>query len=106
MVVFFIYGMIAPFFLCYAFRLTEARTIESLSGVKIPLIPLHLLKNVNYVTMMICSSMGVSVFYALSILWPQQIVAIFGKTGTAVGWLSVWLSPPLIPHPFTYNTTD
>ena len=55
---------------------------------------------------MICSSMGVSVFYALSILWPQQIVAIFGKTGTEVGWLSVWLSLLLFHYPLTYNTTD
>jgi hypothetical protein len=58
------------------------------------LIPMRLLKNLNYVTLMICSSMGVMVFYALSIVWPQQIVAIFSKTGTTVGWLSV--CPPLM----------
>jgi hypothetical protein len=63
--------------------------IENLSGVKSPLIPMHLLKNLNYVTLMTCSSIGVMVFYALSVVWPQQIVAIFGKTGTTVGWMSV-----------------
>jgi hypothetical protein len=89
MALFFFYGMAIPFLLLTLFCRTKTRTIENLSDVKNPLIPMHLLKNLNYVTLMICSSMGVMVFYALSIVWPQQIVAIFSKTGTTVGWLSV-----------------
>lgn len=88
--------MLLLIYLLGRFYHTKVRMLENLSSLKNPLIPPHLLKNRNYVTLMLCSSMGVMVFYALSIVWPQQIVAIFDKTGTTVGWMSVCPSIPLL----------
>jgi hypothetical protein len=54
-----------------------------------PLIPLYLFKNRNYVCLMIVASVGSMIFYALAIVWPQQIAALYGASQEATGWISV-----------------
>jgi hypothetical protein len=40
---------------------------------------------------MACSALGPMIFYALSIIWPQQIVVLFGASPDDAGWISVSL---------------
>ncbi|EXJ75055.1 uncharacterized protein A1O5_01751 [Cladophialophora psammophila CBS 110553] len=57
-----------------------------------PLIPMYLFRNRGFVTMTMCSSSGSMVFYALSVLWPGQIHALFTQSPTLIGWLSSTLT--------------
>jgi len=54
--------------------------------------PLYLFKNRNYVALMVVASVGSMIFYALNIVWPQQIAAVYGKSVETTGWMSVRMS--------------
>ncbi|EXJ71824.1 uncharacterized protein A1O5_05634 [Cladophialophora psammophila CBS 110553] len=55
-------------------------------------LPLMLLGNWNYMLLTVCSCAASMVFYALSILWPQQLVAVFGLSSGAAGWTACTLT--------------
>lgn len=68
-------------------RLT--RVTETFVPLKRPLMPLYLIKNSNYVIMMLVASVGSMVYYALNIVWPEQITAVYRKDSLTTGWMSV-----------------
>lgn len=51
--------------------------------------PLRLFKNRNFVCLLFCSAFGSMVFYALCILYPEQILVVWGKPVGKFGWYSV-----------------
>jgi len=53
-----------------------------------PLLPMKILKNKNYIAVVIAGSVGQMVFFALSILWPQQIAALYTTDNVKIGWMS------------------
>ena len=57
--------------------------------LKQPLLPIRILKNRNYIAITIAGSVGQMVFVALSILWPQQIAALYTTDNVKIGWMSV-----------------
>lgn len=75
--------------------------LERFSKVKHPLVPIYLLKNRNFVTLMTCSTVGSMVFYSLNIIWPQQIGALFDSTPSEIGWISCTLTAGVIFGEFT-----
>ena len=48
--------------------------------VKEPLMPLHLFKNRNYVALSTISGVGAMIFYALNLIYPQQIASVWGES--------------------------
>ena len=57
--------------------------------LKQPLLPIRILKNRNYIAITIAGSVGQMVFVALSVLWPQQISALYTTDNVKIGWMSV-----------------
>jgi hypothetical protein len=56
---------------------------------KEPLVLLRLFKNHNYVCLMSVSGVGFMIYYALSSIYPQQAVTVWGKNTTESGWFTV-----------------
>ncbi|EXJ76265.1 uncharacterized protein A1O5_00773 [Cladophialophora psammophila CBS 110553] len=54
----------------------------------LPLLPLRLFRSRNFVCLLACSCLGSMVFYALSILYPEQLSIVFGKSPSQTGWYS------------------
>jgi hypothetical protein len=59
--------------------------------LKLPLLPLRLLKIRNYSVAVIVGTVGQMVYYALNVLWPQQITALYTTNNALIGWMSVSL---------------
>jgi hypothetical protein len=57
--------------------------------LKLPLLPLRLLKIRNYSVVVIVGTVGQMVYYALNVLWPQQITALYTTNNALIGWMSV-----------------
>ncbi|EXJ63305.1 uncharacterized protein A1O5_11626 [Cladophialophora psammophila CBS 110553] len=65
---------------------------ERFAPLKEPLMPLYLFRNRNYVALSIVASVGSMIFYALNIVYPQQISAVYGKSVQTTGWMSCTLT--------------
>lgn len=50
---------------------------EWFASPKQPLLPLHLFKNLQWVAMIFTLATSVTVYYAFSIVWPQQVFAMY-----------------------------
>ncbi len=61
---------------------------------------MHLFRNRNYVALLIFNSVGSMIFFALNIVYPTQLSALFGATPNAIGWLSVSLEFEIPNHLF------
>ncbi|KAL4804326.1 fungal trichothecene efflux pump [Aspergillus unguis] len=61
---------------------------ETFARLEFPLVPVYLLKNRNYDVLMACSTLGSMIFYALSVIWPQQIEVLFNASADDIGWIS------------------
>lgn len=57
--------------------------------LKSPLIPMSLFKIGNYNVVVIVGSVGQMSFYALNIIWPQQITNLYTTDNIKIGWMSV-----------------
>jgi hypothetical protein len=57
--------------------------------LKLPLLPMHLFKIRNYVVAVIVGTVGQMVYYALNVLWPQQISSLYTTDNAMIGWMSV-----------------
>lgn len=53
-----------------------------------PLVPMHLFRNKGWTASTLLLSIGASVYYAFSIVWPQMAATVYGASGTHLGWLS------------------
>ncbi|KAK2747915.1 hypothetical protein FQN57_001506 [Myotisia sp. PD_48] len=56
---------------------------ELYGPVKEPLIPMHLFKNLGWVTSMINLGLGASVYYGMAIIWPSMIAVVYTNDGGA-----------------------
>ncbi|KAH0840981.1 siderophore iron transporter [Fonsecaea pedrosoi] len=54
----------------------------------LPLLPLRLFRSRNFNCLLACSCFGSMVFYALCILYPQQLGYVFGRSPSQAGWYS------------------
>jgi len=54
-----------------------------------PLIPVSLLKNVQFMMFVVCACIGGMIYYALGIVWPQTVAALWTQDLLYQGWLSV-----------------
>lgn len=64
-------------------------TSEVFVPLKQPLLPLKILKNRNYIAIVIVSAVGQMAFFGLSVIWPEQISALYATNDVTIGWMSV-----------------
>lgn len=57
--------------------------------LKQPILPTRILRNTNYVAIVILAAVGQMAFFCMSILWPQQIAALYSTDNATIGWMSV-----------------
>lgn len=57
--------------------------------LKEPLVALYLFKNRNFVALTMVSGVGAMIFYALNLVYPQQIASVWGEDSVSSGWLTV-----------------
>jgi hypothetical protein len=58
-------------------------------NLKLPLLPINLLKIRNYVIAVIAGTVAQMVYYSLNVLWPLQISTLYTTNNTLIGWMSV-----------------
>jgi len=63
--------------------------LEHFGKPRHPLIPLYLFKNRNYICFTVLGTVVSMIYYGVSIIYPQQIATLFGKSATATGWIGV-----------------
>jgi MFS family permease len=68
--------------------LDNLTAIESFMPLKQPLLPVKLLKIRNLVAVLFVGCVGQMVYYALNVLWPQQITALFTTDNIIIGLMS------------------
>ena len=63
-----------------------------------PLLPLKLFKISNYNAAAGVACVGTMVFESMTVIWPQQVAALYSTNNIEIGWLSVRFSlfPALI----------
>jgi len=54
-----------------------------------PLIPVSLLRNVQFMMFVVCACIGGMIYYALGIVWPQTVSYLYTTDLIHQGWLSV-----------------
>lgn len=64
--------------------------LEIYMPLKQPLLPVKMLKNRNFIAACIVGTVGQMVYYALNVLWPQQITALYTTDNITIGWMAVW----------------
>lgn len=62
---------------------------EAYMPLKQPLLPLRLFKHCNLVAVVFVGSVGQMVYYALNVLFPQQVTALFTTNNILIGLISV-----------------
>ena len=70
---------LAPVFILY----------EAYMPLAQPILPIKLLKNRAYVAVVVVSCIGQMTFFALAILWPEQIQYIYTTDNIKIGWMSL-----------------
>ncbi|VUC21569.1 unnamed protein product [Clonostachys rosea] len=53
-----------------------------------PLVPMNLFKITNYNVAVIVGSVGQMSFYALNVIWPQQVTNLYTTDNIKIGWMS------------------
>ncbi|KAB5581034.1 major facilitator superfamily domain-containing protein, partial [Coniochaeta sp. 2T2.1] len=56
--------------------------------IKEPLVPMKLFLNTDWTASTLLLSIGASIYYAFSIVWPQMAAGVYGVSGTRLGWIS------------------
>ncbi|ERS98989.1 hypothetical protein HMPREF1624_04184 [Sporothrix schenckii ATCC 58251] len=62
---------------------------ETYMPLEQPILPIKLLKNRNYLAMVGVACVGQMAYFALAILWPQQIQYTFTTDNIKIGWMSL-----------------
>jgi hypothetical protein len=62
---------------------------EAYMPLKQPLLPMRMLRRRNYVAVVIVGTVGQMIYFALAILWPQQIAALYTTSNSKIGIMSV-----------------
>lgn len=77
-------SMILGFLTLVAFCLWEIY-----APLKEPLVPMHLFKNTGWVISVLLLSIGASVYYGFSIVWPQMATVLYADgDATYAGWMA------------------
>jgi hypothetical protein len=63
---------------------------EAYAGLKEPLLPMHLLKNMPWNITVLLWALGAAIYYALAILWPTMVATLYSP-GHGVMWAG-WMS--------------
>jgi uncharacterized membrane protein len=58
---------------------------ETFAGLKEPLVPMHLLKNMPWNVTVLLWALGAAVYYALAIIWPSMVAVLY-SSGHGVMW--------------------
>lgn len=63
---------------------------EAYAGLKEPLLPMHLLKNMPWNITVLLWALGAAVYYALAIIWPSMVATLYsaGHGTMWAGWMS------------------
>ncbi|OBT54401.1 hypothetical protein VE04_10332 [Pseudogymnoascus sp. 24MN13] len=61
---------------------------ETYMPLEEPLVPMHIFRNKGWTASTLLLSIGASVYYAFSIVWPQMAATVYGVSGTRLGWMS------------------
>jgi MFS family permease len=69
--------------------LTSDHIAEAYSGLDYPLIPMRLFKNIPWVAITVCATVGSMIYYSMSVLWPLVVGALYTKDVVQIGWMSV-----------------
>ncbi|KAF5988510.1 fungal trichothecene efflux pump [Fusarium coicis] len=64
---------------------------ERLVPLKEPLMPLYMFANRNFMCLTTVASVASMIFYALNIVYPLQISAVYGKSVQTTGWMTCTL---------------
>ncbi len=67
------------------------RNAEAFAPLKQTLLPLALLKDRNYIAVLVTSSVATMIYFSMNVIWPQQIAALYTTNNVQIGWLSVSL---------------
>ncbi|KAI1618842.1 siderophore iron transporter [Exophiala viscosa] len=62
---------------------------ETFLPPKQPLLPVRILKNRNYLAVVVAGSVGQMVFVCLSVLWPAEVGSLFTTDNVKIGWISI-----------------
>ncbi|KAK4936926.1 hypothetical protein LTR10_022304 [Elasticomyces elasticus] len=62
---------------------------ETFLPPKQPLLPIRILKNRNYLAVVVAGSVGQMVFVCLSVLWPAEVGSLFTTDNVKIGWISI-----------------
>lgn len=77
----------------YLLHLSLTHRIEVYYPLKQPILPIKILKNKNYVAIVILAAVGQMAFFCMSVIWPQQIAALYSTDNIEIGWMSVSSCP-------------
>lgn len=61
---------------------------ETYMPIPEPLVPMHIFRNKGWTASTMLLSIGASVYYAFSIVWPQMASTVYGASGMRLGWMS------------------
>lgn len=62
---------------------------ETFAKLEQPLLPLRILKNRNYIAIVVVASVGQMAFFGLAVIWPEQIAYLYPHDNITIGWMSV-----------------
>lgn len=68
---------------------------ETYMPLEQPILPVKLLKNGPYLAIVACACVGQMAYFALAILWPEQIEYLYTTDNIKIGWMSVSRLGPL-----------
>ncbi|KAH0542656.1 hypothetical protein FGG08_002979 [Glutinoglossum americanum] len=61
---------------------------EAHSGLNYPLIPMRLFRNIQWVAITVCATVGAMIYYSMSVLWPLVVGSLYTNDVTEIGWMS------------------
>ncbi|KAI9767505.1 MAG: hypothetical protein M1835_007033 [Candelina submexicana] len=67
---------------------TLKQSVETFAPLKQTFLPLDLLKNRNYIAVLVTSSVATMIYFSMNVIWPQQIAALYTTDNIQIGWLS------------------
>ncbi|KAI9718535.1 MAG: hypothetical protein M1812_003986 [Candelaria pacifica] len=62
---------------------------ETFAPLEQTLLPFELLKNRNYVAVLVTCSVATMIYFSMNVIWPQQVAALYTTDNIQIGWLSL-----------------
>ncbi|CAK7222292.1 hypothetical protein SCUCBS95973_004793 [Sporothrix curviconia] len=77
---------------------------EAYMPLEQPILPIKLLKNRAYLAIVVVACIGQMAYFALSILWPEQITYLYSTDNITIGWMSLTSGLSLIVGEVIFGT--